>query len=101
MLLKVSDKQWLCIVVQSKWKAVETEFKKADKQLDNEIKKVLGPKKKSFETYGMAYLYLYVTDCEKVEMLSTVPPHVHMVSRQDQDNFYERYHTSTVFGCLD
>jgi hypothetical protein len=97
MLLKDSDKRWLCIIVQSKRKAVEAEFKKTDTKLEEEIKKVLG-KNHPFDLYGMAYLYLYVTDCEKVKEPLEVFPHVHVILRKDQASFYGQYREGTVFG---
>ena len=83
--------------MQSKRKAVELEWSKPDKQLQEEIDKVFS-QQKPFQDFNLAYLYLYVTDCIDVEVPKKLREHVYIVSRKDQTAFYGEYRTSTVLG---
>jgi len=82
-----SDK-WLCLIVQSKRKAVN--FMKKDKQLQADLDKVFG-KQESFDKYNMSCLYLYVTDSSVVEQPTTHRDNVYVIARDDQERFYGAY----------
>jgi hypothetical protein len=97
MLLRSLVKCWLCIIIQSKRKAVQQKWNKPDKQLQAEVDKVLGGNKSPFAT-DMDYLYLYVTDSVSVDQPTSLPQHVYIISRNEQVKFYGHYREGTVLA---